>query len=455
MSLRLLLCSCFLIEADRSPRSELNSRSVLRPAVCLAADGVMPEEAPRVTNRWEGTHTYKKPEAEKKRARTVAQLREEAAAKTKANREESINKRRGSITGASVQNAVKVAEGRRLSTGAIGSNRASIPPSIENPEEIILSDDDTAQTSEMTGSNKKKRHASAKPDATSDGVDKDLKAFLIAMKDDINQATNAAVDRIDKRIDDNARQIGEIKQDLERRDASIAAKISTEVRQEVAKLGASLKGKSADELPAGTQSRRDKAYNYCRRTLKIWPIKGEDLEDEVRNFLSSRLKFDQAKIESLGAIEVKHSPARQAKEKGEVLATFETKEDRDIVKGGGISLAGDREAGMSIHVPGHLMDNLMALNGIGYNIKTKYNGVKRAVKFDDVKQDIFLDICINGNWKRITPVKARAVMEKIPAGSGPGSLSLSFDDLSNLVQGEAVAGLTAVVVPGDEEDQAQ
>ena len=55
----------------------------------------MPTEAeatPRVNTRWEGTHTYKKPEAAKKRARTVAQLREEAAAKSKASREEAINR---------------------------------------------------------------------------------------------------------------------------------------------------------------------------------------------------------------------------------------------------------------------------------------------------------------------------------------------------------------------------
>ena len=57
------------------------------------------EEPPKVGNRWEGTHTYKKPEATKKRARTVAQLREEAAAKSKASREEAVNRRRGSIGG--------------------------------------------------------------------------------------------------------------------------------------------------------------------------------------------------------------------------------------------------------------------------------------------------------------------------------------------------------------------
>ena len=422
------------------------------------------EPPPKPSTRWEGTHTYKKPEATKKRARTVAQLREEAAAKSKASREEAVNRRRGSIGGL----APPVAPGtqrptpRRGSTGGLqptaaepdpatagGDSAAPLEATVSEVE--ILSDQDE-YIDDMPGSNKKKRHASAKPmeeDVAGEGVDKDLKAFLIAMKDDINKSTNAAVDRIDKRIDDNARQIGEIKHVLEKRDAEISTRISTEVRQEVAKLGNLLKSKSpGTDLSEGTRTRRERAYNHCRRTLKIWPVRGEDLEDEVRNFMASKLRFSQSKIDSLGAIEVTAAPGRAAREKNEVLATFETKEDRDAVKAGGVSLAGERDTGMSIHVPGHLMDNLIALNGVGYNIKKNNTGVKRSVKFDDVKQDIYLDIGINGKWKRITPKEAKAVMERVPAAAGAsGGLSLSIDDLSNLVQGEAVAGLTAVVVP--------
>lgn len=75
----------------------MQSANFVEPESCTEqADTVhMPTEAeatPRVNTRWEGTHTYKKPEAAKKRARTVAQLREEAAAKSKASREEAINR---------------------------------------------------------------------------------------------------------------------------------------------------------------------------------------------------------------------------------------------------------------------------------------------------------------------------------------------------------------------------
>ena len=429
------------------------------------------EQTPKPSNRWEGTHTYKKPEANKKRARTVAQLREEAAANSRAKREEAINRRRGSIGGppTPVTTPRSLLE-RRGSTGGLphtnvlpGANTSGGAESISATgpavlEVEILSDEEEEHSDGMPGSSKKKRHASARPmeeEASGEGVDKDLKAFLIAMKDDINKSTNAAVDRIDKRIDDNARQIGEIKQDLERRDTETSAKISSEVRQEVAKLGNLLNTKSPrNESMSGSNNRRDRAYNHCRRSLKMWPVRGENLEDEVRNFMATRLKFSQGKIDSLGSIDVAAAPGRLARDKGEILATFETKEDRDTVKAGGANLAGEKEVGMAIHVPGHLMDNLIALNGIGYSIKMKNKGVKRSVKFDDVKRDIYMDIGINGQWRRITPKEAREVMEKVPAAAGASSgLSLTMEDLSNLVQGEAVAGLTAVVVADDREEE--
>ena len=428
----------------------------------------MPKETPpRASSRWEGTHTYARKDP--KRPRTAAQVREEALRKIKEDREKrnsSTDRRRSLPTHRQANpepGPVLLAERRQpVESPAdipVSGGGEPLPDEGDEGSEVeILSG---PEGGEMPGSNKKKRHASNRPgesgEAGAEGVDKDkdLKAFLTAMKDDINRSTKEAVDRIEKRIDENAKQIGEIKQDIERRDVSIEAKIATAVRQEVANMIVPATTKTGEELTAGAKTRREKAYNRCRRTLKMWPIRGENLEDEVRNFLANMLKFDQPKIEMLGAIDAVIAPGRQAKERGEVLAIFETKEDRDTVKAGGTELAGKREVGMSIHVPGHLMDNFAALNGVAYSIKTKHTGVKRAVKFDDMKQDIYLDICINGNWKRVTPTKARAVMEKMPAVSSSMGLSLSLDDLSNLVQGEAVEGLTAVVVPEDSEDQAE
>ena len=178
-------------------------------------------------------------------------------------------------------------------------------------------------------------------------------------------------------------------------------------------------------------------------------MEGEDLEDALRVFFNTRLKLGNDRIAMLGGMAVSVAPSKVARERKEVLATFESREDRDFIKTQGASLAGQSEAGMSIQVPGHLLDNLAALNGLAYSVKQKNRGLKRAVKFDDAVQDIYLDMCIAGNWRRVTPSQAKLALKNVPA-SGGDSTSLDATVLSDLIQGKEVPGLTVAVVPGED-----
>ena len=131
-----------------------------------------------------------------------------------------------------------------------------------------------------------------------------------------------------------------------------------------------------------------------------------------------------------------------------MIATFETSDDRNFVKSNGSSLAEQNEAGMSLHVPGHLMDKLSALNGLSYSIKQRNRKIKRAVKFYDLHQDIYLDICMAGNWRRVSPVEARAALKEVPM-TGLSESSISVTELTNLFQGKEVPGLTVMIVLED------
>ena len=205
---------------------------------------------------------------------------------------------------------------------------------------------------------------------------------------------------------------------------------------------------AASSSMSGTQlSRREAAYHLCRRSLKAWPVEGDDLVDSFRVFMRTKLGIPNSTITALGDIEVTKRPGKVAEQKLEVLATFQDSEDRDLVKAAGPNLAGQDNVGLMIHVPGHLLDNLHALNNVGYNIKQKNLGVRRTVKFDDDNQDIYMDIRINNQWKRITPAEAKQVANSIPRSSGRSSRNLSVEDLSALVQGDPVEGLNIVEVP--------
>ena len=451
----------------------------------------MPGESPNAAstaNRWEGTHTYKKPEANKRKARTVAQLREEAAANSRANRDKAVNNRRGSLGEKNPTNSRRssLPPTLRANTPARAPgakktiNQAGASPTSDQ-EEVFFDAD------EMPGSNKKKRQASGAAENRADpsmdgptsamevneggpvgGVDPAMLALLMSIKKDINETTTSAVAKVSDRIDSNARAIKEVgentseeirklRQHVDDSQAKFEEKMSRELedrdRNIMRRITAleNAKGPATLSPPSKSTPRQQEAYARARRSIKMWPIKGADLEDAVRVFMGTRLGIDDERIRTLGPITVKSSVGRGAKERSEALVQFDCREDRDFVKSMGFNLASDKGAGMAVHVPGHLLDNFYALNSIGYNIRQNQEGVRRAVKFDDSIQNIYLDICIGGNWKRIFPDQARTALKANPGMSASSEdRSIGADDLASLVRGDPVPGLTAVVVP--EED---
>lgn len=419
----------------------------------------MPKEAqPKdKPQRWEGTHLYNRGTFQQRR-RTVAQVHEDLA-RAKGEREKnkiSANTtRRNSLPAASgIGPRPRPASERRDPPVLEGSPRDDI-------EEVFFDasysppSPPVQPAEEMPGSNKKKRNASGgvkPPDPTSnptgEGIDPCLKGFLLSIKEELQTATRDAAEKVresmDKRLTENERSIRELRTRLDDRDKDIDDRIAAQITKLVPIKPPAVRSPGLD--------RRERAYHFSRRSLKLWPVEGEDLEDAVRVFLRSELKLLDQKIGSLGVIEVTVGTGRSARDRKEVLATFETKEDRDAVKAAGINLAGKDSVSMSIHVPGHLLDNYFALNSVGYSIKSKHQGVKRAVKFDDNAQNVYLDIYVGGQWKKITPEDARAVQKKLPQASNLSG-NLSPDTLADLVQGNPVQGLTAVVVPADDTDQ--
>ena len=411
----------------------------------------------RVPNRWEGTHTYTRGGS---KPRTVGQAQEEVAARIRADRE----KRR-----------IGVEKLRRNSIAAFPSSSKTSNLNSDPEEEFFDAD-------EMPGSNKKKRQASGREapqeeametEKPGGGIDPEMRALLLSIKTDINASTNAAMERIDKRITENesairkvgadtAEEVRSLRRHVDESHAKLEAKLDKKLEERGAAIekrievleSKAVSGSATKKLALVANNRKEEAYFKCRRSLKAWPVDGGDLVDSFRVFMRTKLGIDDQRIATIGELNVVKSTTRAARDRKEVLITFEDKEVRDFVKSTGPSLAGDSSAGMAIHVPGHLLDNYYALSSVGYNIKTSHAGTKRSIKFDDAKMDLFLDICINGQWKRITPDEAKQALKTAPVPNLPGgSRSLTASDLNSLMHGEPVEGLTAVVIPADGQEE--
>ena len=273
----------------------------------------------------------------------------------------------------------------------------------------------------MPGSSKKGRHSSgAQSKSEGEGINPTLRDFLNAMKEDIVQSNKETFGRIEARLDKNVRSVAGLEKKLEETEGKIGTKIATEVSKEVTKQCA----------PALA------AISAAPRKLS------QDLGDAVRIFFRTHFGLGNDRIAMPDNIDVFNFPNKLAKDRKEVLATFENREDRDFIKAQGTNLVGQKEAGMSIQLPGHLLDNLAALNGPAYSVKQKIPRLRRSVKFDDAVQDLYLDVCIAGNWRRVAPTQAKADLKNVPSSGGDSGL-LDTSVISDLNLGKEVSGLTA------------
>lgn len=415
-----------------------------------------------------------------RRARTASLLREELATKLQEDRDkrkqEAEERRRClSVGDADMSNP---RPSRKIPTRGGTADPMSRRMSVSDPTCLPAS---TGSQEPAPGTSAAQDNAlptaSAAPQPDDQGVSPAQAAFFLAMEARLRSASQKSVDDVSalfqrniERIDNNTKAIAELKtigRDNEKKMADMlevqeARAIAREIDME-GRIKSALERKmeeaaittrtavasaSVPSVSGAQQDRREAAFHRCRRSLKAWPIQGDDLLDAFKVFLKVKLGLSDPAIAALGPIEVTRRPGKVAEQKLEVLATFESKEDRDAVKAAGPNLAGQADVGLMIHVPGHLLDDLHALNNVGYNIKQKNEGVRRSVKFDDENLSIFMDIKIQGNWKRITPAEARQVANSIPrTAGGGGSRNLSVEDISALVQGEPVAGLNVVEIP--------
>lgn len=95
-------------------------------------------------------------------------------------------------------------------------------------------------------------------------------------------------------------------------DKKLDAKIYSKVKEEMSRIAPAAVARVGGAKPdQHATSRKQQAYNFCRRTLKMWPINGVHKLDEVKLFLSNKLKFDQPTIKSLGEIKIGAALARR------------------------------------------------------------------------------------------------------------------------------------------------
>ena len=160
--------------------------------------------------------------------------------------------------------------------------------------------------------------------------------------------------------------------------------------------------------PKTREERREDKFWECRRTLRIWPVRGDSREDVV-DFLAYKLGLDWQFDDEMGEVVVKKVRDPKRKVEGEVAVTFESKEVRDMVEAQAHNLDKyGEEAGMRLQIPNYLQKDFRVLMNLAYNLKKKHPDLKQNVKFDEDNYGLFMDAQVkkDGQWKRVRPEQA-------------------------------------------------
>ena len=169
-------------------------------------------------------------------------------------------------------------------------------------------------------------------------------------------------------------------------------------------------------------------YWTCRKSLRLWPLTGNDLLKAARDFLVTNLEYTAEYASSI-IMSARKVVEPRSKIQNEVVVEFSAPAVRDAVKGSGHKLQGKR-AGIRMELPHFLKSDFHVLQAISYRLKMANPDMKRSVKFEDEEMGLVLDVQMPGEeWRRIRPSQARAARESDPTlRSGP--LDFSSDMLT-------------------------
>ena len=216
--------------------------------------------------------------------------------------------------------------------------------------------------------------------------------------------------------------------------AAATSRIVTDTADATMKTAAGSNPNAGRTSDIGRTERREDKFWLCRRSLRLWPVRGAT-SDGLRDFLESKLGLNGTLVEDAinGAVITKIKDPRSKLEE-EAVVSFDSKEVRDAVKAQGHNLAKYKdEAGMRLHVPNYLQKDFKILTRLAYLMKKTNPDLKRNVKFDEDSCGLFLDMQVkpDARWRRVRPDEARKAVADKGASGGPSEMEA--DELRSMI----------------------
>ena len=284
-----------------------------------------------------------------------------------------------------------------------------------------------------------------------------LTAMITSVKSDIGQAEVRTSQKIDSKVDDLAvklqTRMSKAETDLARLGSEVATtrqqlhsmKLAAEERERAlpgmvqemlnarttGRRHRPLQGAEAATRQVGQSSDNEDKYWAARRTLRLWPIEGDDVERSVLHFIETKLKAPIGRFatDDIQAKRIYSPPDLIAQ--NQVVVTFVTVAMRDEVKSMARNLSGhDRKTGVQIEPPDHLRGHYQAFQRLAFQMKRKNPGLRRNVKFFDQETTLTMDVKLTSEaeWKSISYDQAREILKKTRTRTE----SFTLEELENM-----------------------
>ena len=256
---------------------------------------------------------------------------------------------------------------------------------------------------------------------------------------------------VEKKVDKNTENIREIKDAIVRLErGSTSSHASNGSFDNVMSEASS----GYTSRPDDNSKKRSK-YDFSRRSLRVWPVDGEndlDLMKSGLNFIYDVLLVKQSEL-SVDRIErarrVRSSRIGQTRK--EALITFVDASTRDFVISHAKNLQTGRENqhGVRLEYPDFLGDDFRILTKFGAKMRQKMGeGFKRNVKFNDDEMSLYVDVKFpnQDEWLAVTPEVARetcreedqrkaATVKRIIQANGAGVIENLLATVKNTANG--------------------
>ena len=286
-------------------------------------------------------------------------------------------------------------------------------------------------------------------------MDEEMKTFMAEMRRKFDEMpTRDQFDGWGVKIDNNRSDIDKNKERIDANSKHILSMQASieRIEQDQIEARRGLLGQIERAVGGRTVGvdRREEEFNRARRSIRVWPIEGNGIEERreaTASFLTGALGL---KADQVGDFKIKMP--RDDEQLGynspifsEVIVEFDNQNIRDLVAARGVRLKDyiDKEkrptCGIRIEVPEHLLPTFRVLNRYGNSLKRRVSSTfKKHVKFDDYGRNLFLQIKVGSDeWLNVAPDEANKALkrndqrrgDKINSIFSPGKNGNSFREV--------------------------